>query len=114
MPAPYNLDRAYLESVCELSFVRGSGPGGQHRNKVETGVRLVHPPSGVVVVSTDNRSQLKNRESAFERLIVKLKELNYVPKTRKSTRPTRASKRRRLDAKRKRSDTKRDRRKGWD
>ena len=73
MTAPYDLDRESLEAICELSFLRGSGPGGQHRNKVETAVRLVHPPSGVVIVSAEHRSQLKNREAAFERLIAKLK-----------------------------------------
>lgn len=114
MTAPYDLDRERLEAICELSFLRGSGPGGQHRNKVETAVRLVHPPSGVVVVSAEHRSQLKNREAAFERLIAKLKELNHVPKTRKATKPTRGSKRRRLDAKKRRSETKKGRQQRYD
>ena len=112
--APFPTDRQTLERECVLSFVRGSGPGGQHRNKVETGVRLVHPPSGVTVVATDQRSQHQNREAAFERLIAKLERRNHVPRKRVATKPTKGSQKRRLTAKKQHGDRKRDRRGGSD
>lgn len=59
----------------EMSFYKGSGAGGQHRNKVETGVRLVHKPSGIVAEAVSERSQHKNREIAYERLLSKLKDV---------------------------------------
>jgi peptide chain release factor len=56
-----------------LQTFRSSGHGGQNVHKVETGVRAVHLPSGVFAVSTDDRSQLRNKEIALERLEGKLK-----------------------------------------
>ncbi len=52
----------------DLQALRHSGPGGQHRNKTETGVRLVHRPTGLVVTAYEERSQLRNREVAVQRL----------------------------------------------
>ena len=91
-------DRESLERVCEVEPTRGSGPGGQHRNKVETGVRVSHP-SGIVVLATRHRSQKQNLDDAYERLEEKLAALNFVPKPRKPTKPSKGAKRRRLDAK---------------
>lgn len=48
--------------------VRGSGPGGQHRNKSWTGCRITHPPSGAVGEATDSRSAEQNRRAAFRRM----------------------------------------------
>jgi ribosome-associated protein len=98
-------DRETLEKVCELEPTRGSGPGGQHRNKVETGVRVSHP-SGIVVLATKHRSQRQNIEEAYERIADKLEALNFVPKVRKPTKPSKGSKRRRLDSKKKDSQKK--------
>lgn len=50
------------------SFVRASGPGGQHRNKVSSGVVLVHRPTGTKVTATEERSQYQNRQVAWGRL----------------------------------------------
>jgi len=53
----------------EWQFIRGSGPGGQHRNKVSTGCRCIHRASGAVGVATDSRSQHQNRAMAFSRCV---------------------------------------------
>jgi protein subunit release factor B len=47
---------------------RGSGAGGQNRNKRDTGVRFTHEPSGAVGESEEQRSQLQNRQSAFRKM----------------------------------------------
>lgn len=56
----------------EVSFFRSSGPGGQNVNKVETAVRILHKPSGLVVTSQAGRSQAANREQAMTILRSKL------------------------------------------
>lgn len=88
-----------LAAECEESFFVGGGPGGQHRNKTESGVRLAHHPTGVVVTATERRSQAQNRAAALERLRARLAALAHVPKARRATRPTRGSQERRLAAK---------------
>ena|SRR5687768_8330151 len=98
-PPPYALDRETLEREVEIDVLRASGPGGQHVNKTESAVRLAHPPSGVVVVVQDTRSQHRNREVAFERLAERLRRLNHVPRKRVPTKPTAAARKRRLEAK---------------
>ena len=94
------LTRERLESECEIEFLRGSGPGGQHRNTRDTGVRLTHLPSGIVVMATERRSQPQNLETAFLRLEAALARRNHVPKPRRKSRPTFASVLRRLEGKR--------------
>lgn len=106
----YSTDRESLERDCDLEFFIASGPGGQHRNKVSTGVRLRHRPTGIVVTATERRSQSANREMAFERMAERLQAANYRPPPRYATRPTKASRRERLDLKRQRSTVKQARR----
>lgn len=53
---------------CEQDTYRVSGPGGQHRNKVSSGVRLRHRLTGLVVTATERRSQHENRAQALHRL----------------------------------------------
>ena len=95
----YTTKRDVLETECTVEFLKGSGPGGQHRNKRDTGVRLTHLPSGIVVMATERRSQPQNLDVAFERLILALKARNHVPRPRRKSRPTFASVQRRLEGK---------------
>ncbi len=103
----YPTDRESLERDCDMEFFIAGGPGGQHRNKVATGVRLLHRPSGVVVTATERRSQYANREMAFERMAERLEARQRIVPPRKRTRPTGASRERRLTAKRRSSQLKR-------
>src|SRR3954471_20477068 len=98
-PPPYSLDRDILEREVEIEFFRASGPGGQHVNKTQSALRLTHWPSGAVVIAQDSPSQHRNREIAFERLIERLRRLNYVKPKRVPTRPTKASRTRRIENK---------------
>lgn len=100
-------ERESLERDCVMEFFVAGGPGGQHRNKVETGVRLTHLPTGIVVTATERRSQSANREAAFERMAERLIELQRVRKPRRATKPTAASKQKRVEEKRRRSEIKR-------
>lgn len=106
MTVQYAIDRNSLERDCDLDFFVAGGPGGQHRNKVETGVRLLHRPSGTTVTATERRSQYANRERAFERMAQRLYLLQQVQKPRVATRQSQASRERRLFTKRYRSTVK--------
>jgi ribosome-associated protein len=116
-------------SEVELRTSRSSGPGGQHAQKTESRVeavfdveassalteaqrRRVVAKAGPVLraVAQDERSQLRNRELALERLVAQLREALRVERRRVATKPSRAAVERRLDEKRRRSHTKRLRR----
>lgn len=57
-----------LIAQSEVDRYRASGPGGQHRNKTESAVRLRHKPSGVTAIGEDSRSQAENKLHAVRRL----------------------------------------------
>ena len=99
----YPTEREALERDCDMDFFIASGPGGQNRNKVETGVRLIHRSSGVMVTATERRSQYANREAAFERMAERLQERQTISTPRFATRPTKSSRERRLMTKRRNS-----------
>jgi protein subunit release factor B len=106
------LEDEVLLAQCEVQAHRASGPGGQHRNKAETAVRLVHRPSGVSVEGKDERSRTQNLRIALARLREKLARRAYRPPPRRPTKPTRAGKERRLEAK-KRASRKKALRRGY-
>lgn len=65
---PAALEPAELLKSCDETRTRRSGPGGQHRNKTETAVVLVHKPTGISGEGSERRSQAENRGVALERL----------------------------------------------
>ena len=91
---------------CEVETFRSSGPGGQHVNKTESGVRLKHLPSGVVVTSQQERSQHRNKAICLQKLREKIEQLNYRPPKRVPTRKSRSAKNRTLEEKSRRSQIK--------
>jgi protein subunit release factor A len=113
--SPEELRRTYtlpesdedLLAECDVSAFKSSGPGGQHKNTTLSSIRLMHRPSGLVVIGRRERSQKRNLDDALARLRTKLAELLVEPKKRKRTRPSREAKRKRLEAKRRRGETKR-------
>ena len=123
------MDAESIRSEIAFRFSRSSGPGGQHAQKSSTRVEalfdveestgltareraLVLERLGPVVraVAQDERSQLRNRELATDRIVEQLREATRVRRARKQTAPPKAAKERRLEDKRRRGATKRLRR----
>lgn len=69
---PATLETETLLKQCEIRRGRRSGPGGQHRNKVETAIVIIHNPTGVRAEATERRSQEQNRRVAIARLRINL------------------------------------------
>lgn len=67
-PHPASLDIDTLLASCEVGKGRSGGPGGQHRNKVETKVTIEHLPTGVLAQASERRSAVENRAVAIQRL----------------------------------------------
>lgn len=121
--------RGHVVPDSDLSwrFSRASGPGGQHVNTTDTRVQLVFDLAGtdafperlktrllsrlgdeVVVVASEHRSQLRNRQAAEDRLAARLEEaLKPPPPRRVPTKPSKRSQQRRVDRKKRRGETKR-------
>ena len=129
-------DSIYInKSEVKESFIRSSGPGGQHVNKVATAVQLrfnaknsgnisakvykrlraiagskLTEDGNLIIVSREHRSQSQNRRVALDKLISLLQQAAKKPKRRKKTRPSQASVEKRLRNKRLQSEKKKSRR----
>ena len=120
---------AIPRAEVDVRFTTSGGPGGQHANKTATRVELRFDVEAsaalsaeqrarivallgptVRVVVDDERSQLRNRALAYERLAARLASALHVDRPRRPTRPSRGANQRRLQAKRQRSETKQQRR----
>jgi len=120
------MDAESIRSEIAFRFSRSSGPGGQHAQKSSTRAeaifdvedsdgltsaekRRVLERLGPVVraVAQDERSQLRNRELATERILEQLRAATKVRRKRKPTAPTKAAQERRLEEKKRRGATKR-------
>lgn len=91
----------------KIEYFKSSGPGGQHKNKRFTAVRITHLPTGIVAVGTESRSQAQNKEEALRRIYKKIAAKRRRRKTRVPTRTPRAVKERILEWKKKRGLKKR-------
>gem|GEM_PF-965655 len=92
-----------LEREVEVTVYQAGGPGGQHRNRTYSAVRLRHIPTGVTVTCADTRSQIRNRRIALQRLQKRLADRARRRRPRVPTRKSRSVRRRELEAKRRRS-----------
>ncbi len=123
------MDVESIRSEIAFRFSRSSGPGGQHAQKSSTRAEALFDVEGssalteaerrrvlarlgpvVRAVAQDERSQLRNRELATERILEQLREATKVRRARRPTAPSRAAEERRLESKRRRGAAKRLRR----
>ena len=109
VPEDYRLpetDEALL-AECDVQVFRATGPGGQSVNTTDSAVRLIHRPTGIVVVCRRERSQLRNKLDCVRRLRERIAEAQRPRAPRHATKPSRAAVERRLTAKAKLSAKKR-------
>jgi protein subunit release factor A len=108
-----NGDDALLRE-CDVQVFRATGPGGQGVNTTDSAVRLTHRPSGIVIVARRERSQLRNKHDALERLRARLIDAQRVRARRVPTKPGKGAIARRLSDKKQLSAKKSVRRKPID
>jgi len=101
IPEQYRLpetDEALL-GECDVQVFRATGPGGQSVNTTDSAVRLIHRPTGIVVVCRRERSQLRNKNDCVRRLRERIREAQRPRAPRVPTKPTRNAVQRRLTSK---------------
>jgi ribosome-associated protein len=120
------MDDESIRSEIAYRFSRSSGPGGQHANKSSTRAEAIFDVEGsqaltpaekrrvleragpvLRAVAQDERSQLRNRELAADRIVEQLRAANYRPRVRTPTKPTKGAREQRLESKHRRAGTKR-------
>jgi protein subunit release factor B len=98
-----------LLAECEVDTFRAGGPGGQHQNVTESGVRLRHRPTGLSVTCRQDRSQHQNKQTCLRRLRRRLLTLQQAPPERLPTQPPADVRERRLAEKARQAAKKRSR-----
>jgi ribosome-associated protein len=120
------MDVESIRSEIAYRFSRSSGPGGQHANKSSTRAEAIFDVEGsqaltsaekrrileragpvLRAVAQDERSQLRNRELAADRIVEQLRAATYRPRARTPTKPSKGAREQRLDSKHRRAGTKR-------
>lgn len=74
-----------LLTQCEISTTRSSGPGGQHVNKTDSAVQLLHRPTGIRLKASEHRSQYMNKQVALARLRELLQQRELAEVQRRAT-----------------------------
>lgn len=119
------MDIESIRAEVAFRFSRSSGPGGQHAQKSSTRVEALFDVEGssaltdaerrrvatklgpvVRAIAQDERSQLRNRELATDRIVEQLREATKIRRPRRATKPSKAAKERRVDEKKRRGQTK--------
>ena len=80
IPEPEEISEKFTADEVRIEKFHSGGPGGQNVNKVETGVRVIHIPTGITVSSTRERSQFANKQDALKKLSAVLKQINETNK----------------------------------